>query len=212
MWGQFVAHLDLPEQHIQPNGQPQPTAMALQQHYNAICGPFEEAYRKNMREQQRGMPGRPQGGLPMPGGQGRTLSGMPGTFPPVGTLPAVNGVGNSGMMVQPANANSLGHDNSLGGMNGVNLPINQSMSAAQLPPNVMGGVQDPRTLGSMDGAALGPRRSESLGIAVSNSMGDGVDVEMDGRKRKMDDMEDPTGKRARQKLGMSCHSQFSTSY
>lgn len=203
MWGQLLPHLDLPDQFMQPNGQPQATAAALRHYYNNIIGPFEEAYRKNMarEQQQRAHQGRAQGGMPMAGGgQGRpAMSGIAGTFPPVGTLPAMNGSNNSGMMAQTAAANALQPPDasSLGGINGVqsfgSQALPQTQQISQLPPNGINGALDARSLGSMDGTGIA--------LSTTDSNGSVTDLDGDGRKRKMDEGEEPGSKRARQRTG-----------
>lgn len=197
MWGQVLPHLDLPEQFLGSNGQPQSTAGILQHYFVQLLGPFEEVYRKN----QRGHPGRPQQGFPMPGaGQGRPggMPGMPGTFPPVGTLPAVHGTNNSGMMGQPMAGNMQVPDLPQAGMN---IPFAgqgqmQTRHAAQQLPNGMGN--------NMDGTPFNTRRPDAIGISATPSLSDlngTVDIDAEGRKRKMEEGDEVNGKRARQKTG-----------
>lgn len=197
MWGQVLPHLDLPEQFLGSNGQPQSTAGILQHYFVQLLGPFEEVYRKN----QRGHPGRPQQGFPMPGaGQGRPggMPGMPGTFPPVGTLPAVHGTNNSGMMGQPMAGNMQVPDLPQAGMN---IPFAgqgqmQTRHAAQQLPNGMGN--------NMDGTPFSTRRPDAIGISATPSLSDlngTVDIDAEGRKRKMEEGDEVNGKRARQKTG-----------
>lgn len=199
---------DLPEQFMQSNGQPQATAVALRHYYNNIIGPFEDAYRKNMarEQQQRALQqGRAQGGMPMPGGgpPRPSMGPMSGTFPPVGTLPAMNGNSGSGMMVQPTAGNALQPtDTPLGGISGMQFAGSQGLPQApqgsQLPVGGMNGTPDMRGLGSMDMTNLD---GINLPMTASGSTGPVEIVEADGRKRKVEDLEDLNMKRARQKIG-----------
>jgi SWI/SNF chromatin-remodeling complex subunit SWI1 len=207
MWGQLLSHLDLPEQYMQPNGQPQPTALTLRYYYNNIIGPFEEAYRKNMaREQQRALQNRAQGAMPMAsGGQPRPGMGpVSGTFPPVGTLPAMSGSSSPGMMGQPTMGNALQPtDASLGGINGMPFPpsqaLNQTPQGAQLSVNGMTGTPDIRALGSLDASMPDGVSMPMPGPVMNGSV---PELEGDGRKRKVEELEEVNGKRARQKLGI----------
>lgn len=193
-----MPHLDLPDQFIQPNGQPQSTANVLQHYYVQLLGPFEEAYRKSTRPPQ----GRPQQGFPMPGaGQGRPagMSGMPGTFPPVGTLPAVNGINDSGMMGQPMGGGNLQvPDIPQGGMN---VPFAgqgqmQTRHGAQQLPN---GLSN-----NLDNPSFNMRRPDANGISATPSLSElngSADMDAEGRKRKLDEGDEINGKRVRQKTG-----------
>lgn len=165
-----------------------------------LLGPFEEAYRKSTREPQR-MQARPQGGFPIPGpGQGR--SGIPGTFPPVGSLPAFTGYNDSGIMAQPMGGNNLqGPDIPSSGMN-VPFPNGQT----QLPQRP-GPQQMPNGLGNnMDAASFNMSRPGTNGVPMAPSIQElnapgSLDLDADGRKRKMEDGDEANGKRARQKTG-----------
>lgn len=127
------------------------------------------------------------------------MSPMPNTFPPVGTLPAMNGSTNSGMMGQPTAANALQSPDasSLGGINGVqnfgSQALPQPQQNSQLPPNGISGLSEARSLGSMDGAGLA--------LPTSDSNGSIPDLDGDGRKRKMEEAEESNNKRARQRIG-----------
>ncbi len=85
MWTQVAHLLELPEQIQQQNGQVQSIAPVLNQHYNLLIGPFEEAYRRNVRDQQQrsALAARGQPGMPL-STQGRPegIPGMPGSVPP----------------------------------------------------------------------------------------------------------------------------------
>ncbi|KAI0348643.1 hypothetical protein BDW22DRAFT_1404472 [Trametopsis cervina] len=207
MWGQVLPHFDLPEQFLQSNGAAQSTAAALRHYYNSIIGPFEEAYRKNMREQQQRalQQGRPQGGVPMSAGV-PSRSGpnpMTGTFPPVGTLPAMNGNSSSGMLGQATAGNALQPtDTSLGGMNGVPFAASQGLAqtphGSQLPTNGMSVAPDVRSLGPMD---IPSQDGSSIAVTASGSNSSVPELEGDGRKRKVDELEDASGKRVRQRIG-----------
>ena len=198
MWVQLLPHFDLPEQFIQPTGQPQSTANVLQHYYVQLLGPFEEAYRKSARGPQ----GRPQPSFPMPGaGQGRpgSVGGMPGTFPPVGTLPAVNGINDSGMVEQPMGSGTLQvQDLSQGGMN-VPFTGQSQIPTRHGPPQLPNGLSN-----NLDGAAFNMRRPDANGISATSSMSElngPTDMDADVRKRKMEEGDEANGKRARQKTG-----------
>lgn len=173
---------------MSPSGQMQSTASTLQHYYMQLLGPFEEAYRKNqMRDPQR-MQGRPQPGFPMPGGaQGRppSMGGMPGTFPPVGSLPATNGVNGLDMMGQPMGGGNLQVPDLPAG--GLNVPF----ATGQAQISQRHGSQPPIPNG------LHPMTATA---SMSDLNGAGsVDLDMEGRKRKIEETDE--GKRARQKLG-----------
>ena len=204
----MLPQFDLPDQFLQANGQPQSTAVALRHYYNNIIGPFEDAYRKNMarEQQQRALQqGRAQGGMPISGGgpPRSSMGPMSGTFPPVGTLPAMNGNTGSGMMGQHTAGNALQPtDTPLGGISGMQLPgsqgIVQTPQSSQLPMNGMGGAPDMRALGSMDATGLDGMNSP---LTAFGSHGTMSEVEVDGRKRKVEELDDPNSKRVRQKIG-----------
>lgn len=211
LWGTILPPLDLPEQFMHSSGQPQSTAATLQHYFLQLLGPFEEVYlRKGGRDAQRMQAARPQQGFPMSApvqGRSGSMSGMPGTFPPVGTLPAVNGNSNSARVGQQmGGAGSLQvPDMPAQGMN--NLPFANGQpqlpmrNGAQQMPNGLGG-------GSLDGAPFNMRRPDANSISATPSLSDlngaaPVDADTDGRKRKMEDGEEPNGKRARQKTGKS---------
>ncbi|KAI0704912.1 hypothetical protein BC835DRAFT_1315745 [Cytidiella melzeri] len=200
MWPQLLPHFDLPEQFMQPNGKAQATAAALRHYYNAIIGPFEDLYRKDgpAREQQRALQqSRIPGGMPMPGvSQPRTnMPGMSGPIPPVGTLPAMGGNTSSGMMGQPTAGSALQPtDISLGGMQ-FSQGLAQSSQGPLMPVN---SAPDSRALGSMDATGT---EGISIPMATSGSSGSVSESEADGRKRKVEELEERNGKRARQKIG-----------
>lgn len=91
-WSHILSHFDLPEQFMHSNAQPQPTALALQQYYSLLLGPFEDIYRKNIARERAAAAARNQAGQ-MPGTPSRpgSMSGVPGGFPLVGTSPVVDG-------------------------------------------------------------------------------------------------------------------------
>lgn len=163
----------------------------MQHYYIRILGPFEEMYRKSARQPQ-GMQGRPQAGFPMPGaGQGNpaAMNGIPGTFPPVGSLPAMNGHNDLGMMVQPINGGNIQVPDMSAG--GVSVPFagQPQLPTRQQPPN-----------GLMSGLNGTNGISATGSMSELNVPGPG-DVDADARKRKMEDSEELNGKRARQKTG-----------
>ncbi|KAI0094715.1 hypothetical protein BDY19DRAFT_914190 [Irpex rosettiformis] len=191
LWQSLLPQFDLPDQFMQLNGQPQSTAAALRHYYTNIIGPFEDAYRKNMvrEQQQRALQqGRTQGGMPIPGSaQPRSSIGpMSGTFPPH----------TAGNALQPTDA-------PLGGINGMQFPPSQGLTQTpqgQLPIASMGGTPDIRALGSMDATTLD---GVNLPLTASGSNGTMSEVEVDGRKRKVEELDDPNTKRVRQKIGDS---------
>ncbi|EKM60949.1 uncharacterized protein PHACADRAFT_83217 [Phanerochaete carnosa HHB-10118-sp] len=194
LWGQLLQHLDLPDQHMSTNGQPQSTANTLQHYYMQLLGPFEEAYRKNqMRDQQR-MQGRAQPGFPMPvAAQARppSMGGMPGTFPPVGTLPAMGGVNGLDVMGQP--------------MGGGNLQVPDLPASGLNMPFATGQVQSPQRHGSQPPIPNGLNPMTAT-ASMSDLNGAGsVDLDMEGRKRKIEETDE--GKRARQKIGEAANVQ-----
>jgi SWI/SNF chromatin-remodeling complex subunit SWI1 len=203
MWGQLLPHLDLPEQMLGPNGQVQSTAQVLQQYYVQLLSPFEEAYRKNSRDQR--MQGRPQAGFPMPGaGQGRST--IPGTFPPVGNLPAMTGNHDPGMLGQPMGGSNMQVPDMPAG--GMNVPFaNGPVPLPQRP----GSQQMPNGLnGNLDATAFNMPRSGTNGLPSEASVSElsassSGDLDVEGRKRKMEEGDEANGKRARQKTGNDPH-------
>ena len=126
------------------------------------------------------------------------MPGMSGTFPPVGTLPAVNGTNDSGMMGQPMTGNMQVPDLPPTGMNVPFAGQNQIQTrhGAQQLPNGMGN--------NMDGIPFNMRRPDANGISATPSLSDingAVDMDAEGRKRKMEESDEVNGKRARQKTG-----------
>ncbi|KAJ3529358.1 hypothetical protein NM688_g7866 [Phlebia brevispora] len=196
-WGHLLSHFDLPEQFTQPNGQQQPTALALQQYYNVLLGPFEEIYRKNMVRERAAAAARNQAAQ-MPGSQSRpaSMGGMPGTFPPVGTLPAISGHNGLGMMGQPVGGGPVqSTDPSFGGMNAVPFsgPQGPSISQHQMANN-MNNVQGLPDMGALNGIA--PSTSQTSDMNGSSS-----EQDVEGRKRKLEEADE--GKRAKHKSGKS---------
>ncbi|CAL1696053.1 unnamed protein product [Somion occarium] len=186
LWPQIVRHLDLPEQLMHPSGHQQSITQTLQNVYNMMIGPFEEAYRKNMvREQQQraAMMARAQSsGMPMLG-QGRP-DGMPAFPPPMNALQrtgsnpnlSLGGVGMpmAGPSSQPDTLNNVG--------------------TGQFPPRA-----DPMASAGLSGTAAFPNFPGS--VSATGSDFDSQDP--DGRKRKMRESEEADSKRARQKTNGS---------
>ena len=77
LWPVILRQLDLPDQFPEP--QSQNVATVLTRCYALIISPFEDMYRKNVREQQMRAAAQ-QSGQQMPGNaQGGMSDGMPGT-------------------------------------------------------------------------------------------------------------------------------------
>ncbi|THH02915.1 hypothetical protein EW026_g62 [Hermanssonia centrifuga] len=211
MWGQLLPQFDLPEQYMQPNGQPQSSAVALERYYSRLIGPFEEMYRKNIYRDRAMQAARNQPGAPGTN-QGRP-PGMTGTFPPVGSLPAVSGNNGLGMMGQPITGGSaLPTEVSLGGIGGPQFPASQMISQAahmsqQQPISGMSGTPDSRVdVAGTD--SLSAARQDVMGIISSASQdselnGTASEQDVDGRKRKMEEGDEANGKRVRHKTGES---------
>ena len=185
-WPQVLAAFDLPDQYVQPNGQQAQTIPSLQQYYSVLLGPFEEVYRKNnlMRAARNQT-------AQISAGQGRP--GMSGTFPPVGTLPAITGQNGLGMMGQTGGGGSAQNaDASFGGMNGVSFSGSQGSSMQQHHqiPNNMNAVQEVQDMARLNG--IMPASGQPIEL---NEFA--LEQDADNRKRKLEDAED--GKRVKHK-------------
>ncbi|KAI0079582.1 hypothetical protein K474DRAFT_1591869 [Panus rudis PR-1116 ss-1] len=173
MWSQVVRAFDLPEQITLPNGQSQSMAATIQNIYTRICGPFEDAYRKNvLGERQRHIMAQHQSGMPIPG-QARSDS-VPG-FPP-----QTNPLQRTG-----SNPNLASSAMGMGRTPGPVDPAVGALGAAPIPPR----VPSQPTLNGMNG-----QTAETIPT-------DAPDPE--GRKRKLMEAEEADSKRARQRTAGS---------
>ena len=192
-WSQILNYFELPDTFTQPTGQQQPTVLALSQYYNVLLGPFEDMYKKN-RERDRAMAARNQAAqaAQMAGAAGRPagMGGMSGTFPPVGSLPAITGQGGLGMMGQSVGGGpAQPTDASFGGINGVPFsgPQGPSMPQHQMPNNV-NGIQEVGDMARINGVASTPSQGSDL-------HGPAGEQDAESRKRKLEETED--GKRVK---------------
>ncbi|KAF7791953.1 hypothetical protein EIP86_002979 [Pleurotus ostreatoroseus] len=200
-WSHVLSHFDLPEYFIQPNGTQQPTAAQLQNYYSMLLSPFEEVYRKNMAQniaRERAMAAARNQAAQMPGTPSRpgSMSGMSGTFPPVGTLPAVTGHSGLDMMGQPVGGGpAQSTDTSFGGLNASSFSGSQVPGMPQHPmANNMNNLQGVPDLAALNGIAASTSQASDINGAVPEQ-------EADGRKRKLEEVEE--GKRAKHKSGDS---------
>nr|VWO96783.1 ARID domain-containing protein [Ganoderma boninense] len=184
LWQSVRQTLDLPETMSSPNSiEPQLVVAILERYYTALIGPFEEAYRKNLMEQQQrarqqgnmnqrpGMVGIPGQNITLPGGNPSAVGVMPPTNhamdgPLHGQLHIPQ------MPFQPPNMMGVG-----GGMatNGANHP---AMNGAPMAKLVSGGYPP------MPG--VGP-----------NGTAD-IEHDMENRKRKMQEAVESDAKREAQ--------------
>ena len=168
--------LQLPESMPAPNEQGDVLVIhTLERYYNALLLPFEEAYRRNVLEQQRN---RMHGGIRPPNMQGPPAMAPgasrmmdvphPGQFPPV-----------QATLRQPPNLLLSGAGPGMAAMNGAGHPTMNGAGMSKMQPGGFPGMPGPASNGSAD-----------------------VDHDMESRKRKMQEAAESDPKRARQKTGM----------
>ncbi|KAI8995524.1 hypothetical protein BD414DRAFT_479785 [Trametes punicea] len=218
-WPLVMQQFDLPEAMPAPNNpaELQPTAAVLERYYNALLGPFEEAYRKNMMEHsQRAaiaagrMPGAQQGQMnpqARPGG----LPGMPGQ----NALPAGGGSGGvaagMNMMPQPSNAGQS-MDGSISGQfrpaQAISTPFQPPNSVAAGGSGMMPANGAPPPLPGINANGMPVAKMQQGGFpampgsAGPNGSGD-LEHDLESRKRKMQEAVESEAKRVRQKTGGS---------
>lgn len=187
LWQGVRQTLGLPETMSSPNNiEPQPVVAILERYYTALIGPFEEAYRKNLMEQQQrarqqgsmnqrpGMVGIPGQNIALPGGSPAAVGMIAPPNPAMdGPLP---GQLHPQMPFQPPNMMGVG-----GGMstNGASHPAMNGVPMAKL---AVGGYP------AMPGG-------------TPNGTAD-LEHDMENRKRKMQEAVESDAKRVRQKTGM----------
>lgn len=212
----ILPQFDLPEQ-FHNNGQ-QSTAAVLAQYYMAILHPFEDAYKRNVQEQQRrAILASRQPGAQVPqapgssSGQGRPLqvgsagggaqSGFPGQMQGGGTTNMM------GLMGQPI-AGTHASSSSTNGTSQYSQypqasqvtpqtphqrPSSSALNTQQSTPIVPQGLHPTSSLESMPGTTT---MLQSNGQTEKNVL----DQDMQGLKRKLDS-EEADIKRVRQKTG-----------
>ncbi|KAI0335418.1 hypothetical protein GY45DRAFT_1431031 [Cubamyces sp. BRFM 1775] len=213
-WSLVAQHFDLPESIPPPNnvGEPQTIASVVERYYSAILGPFEDAYRKNVMEQQSQraalaarMPGPQQGPMNSPVRPGGGMPGMPGQ----GSLPGLSAAGMN-MMSQP----NAGQPMDGGALPGQFHPAQAFAAPFQHPVNPMvpggampangGGPLPPQMNGNgMQMPKMPPGGFPAMPGPVPNGAPGDVEHELDSRKRKMQEASESEAKRARQKTGGS---------
>lgn len=212
LWGNVLSHFHLPERlpHPQPNGNMY-TAQALSSYYMALLAPFEEAYIKNLHDQQRKIALARQQQMGSGSGQGShsqqsgapspSHSGFPGQTGQVPTL----GSGIPSNTHTPQQFPGPGS----GGIGQYSSPVMpQTPQQQRATANMMGGMQaqsrrtmsPTSSLGSLEQLSTNQAsvRAESLGQPFTPGNTD-FDSESEGRKRKQ--TEETDAKRARRKTG-----------
>ncbi|KAI0757114.1 hypothetical protein C8Q80DRAFT_1265086 [Daedaleopsis nitida] len=157
LWPNIRDTLALPETMPAPNNpaEQQPLVSVLERYYSALLGPFEEAYRKNIEQQnQRAMAGRQL--------NAQTRNGMVGGNPVSGMMPRPNGPPIMDNSIPGAGLMPNGT-----GVNGTGMPIHKMQ-----PGGLPNGTTD-------------------------------LEHDLESRKRKMLEVNDPEAKRVRQKTGGS---------
>ena len=188
LWQGVRQSLGLPETMSSPNNiEPQPVVSVLERYYTALLGPFEEAYRKNLMEQQQrarqqgnmnqrpGMVGIPGQNMSLPGGNPAAVGMKPPSTPAMdGSLPGQLHV--LQMPFQPPNMMGVG-----GGTptNGANHPALNGVPMAKLASAAYPGIPGSASNGTTD-----------------------LEHDMENRKRKMQEAAESDAKRVRQKTGM----------
>ena len=170
----------------------QPVVAVLERYYTAILGPFEEAYRKNIVEQQQRA--RQQGNMNPQARPG--MIGMPGQNMLPGGNPAA-----AGMMPQPGAA----MDGSLPGQFQVpQLPFhppNTMGAAAGMPTN---GANHPTLNGGVPLAKIPSGGFPAIPGGAATGSAD-LEHDLESRKRKMQEAVESDAKRVRQKTGTYVH-------
>ncbi|EJF66597.1 hypothetical protein DICSQDRAFT_46065 [Dichomitus squalens LYAD-421 SS1] len=192
LWQAVRQALGLPETMASPSNpaEHQSVVVVLERYYTAILGPFEEAYRKNIVEQQR----RAQQQSNMNSQARPGMIGMPGQSMVPGGNPAA-----AGMMSQP----NAAMDGTLPGQFQVpQLPFQ--------PPNMTGagvgmspsGANHPALNGGVPLAKMPSGGFPAIPGGAPNGPAD-LDHDLDSRKRKMQENVESDAKRVRQKTGGS---------
>lgn len=186
-WASLLPQFGLPETlpHPQENGDLS-TARAIARYYALLLSPFEEAYLTNLKEAQRhnAMQGRPPQGF---SGQpnGMTGSGMPGTqFP-------VQGSNVAGSHYQAQAIPQTPQLRSNSGMMGMMSSSHHGHSMSPPGSAAAGAAQNQLTSGPEVTGPSFPTGSTDL------------DMDMDSRKRKVNEFEELNSKRSRRKTGAS---------
>lgn len=185
-WSSLLPHLGLPDvlPIPQENG-PASTAIVLARHYMLLLGPFEEAYLRNANDPQRqnGMQNRPPQGFP-----GQT-NGMPGVGIPGPQIP-IPGANVPGAPFQAQAIPQTPHMRSNSAMMGMMPGSHQGHSIS--PPSSTPGIAQSQ-LGS-GAEAAGPPFPAG---------GTALELDLESRKRKMNEFDDLNSKRSRRKTGAS---------
>ena len=205
LWPAVLRQLDLPDQFPEPQPHGQAVAPILARYYMLIVGPFEEAYRKNLREQQMRaaaqqggqMPGNAQGGMP---------DGMAGA-PNMGALPGMSAdtsMNMSGMGPSMASGSSQMLDTAVPNQISPTNASHTPQLAQHSPVAALNGASGMSASSSLPQHMT--RSTSSLGPnAIVGQELNGVDADPDanGRKRKLGEAEESDLKRVRQKTGAS---------
>ncbi|KAI0961434.1 hypothetical protein AcV7_000535 [Taiwanofungus camphoratus] len=136
LWPHILRHLDLPEQFpIPPPSGQHSVASVLANYYMSIIGPFEEAYRRNVQQQQhmqqqRAMLGRVSAGAQQPqsgssSGQVNGASSMSTSFPS-------QGGSMQGSAAHSVNMMGMGQSHSASSVQGLESPMS-AVGAGQFP-------------------------------------------------------------------------------
>jgi SWI/SNF chromatin-remodeling complex subunit SWI1 len=190
-WPAICAEFNLPEEfpQIQANGSTS-VALMLEQMYTAILYPFEDLYKKNLQEQQRKAQMASRQMAMSQSGQMRGMppNGVQGVSPPIqqmqrGPMPNMGMMGPSMPNVNGAHfPNAVTHTPQTPHQRPGSTALNAQMSSH----NIVLPQSTPQS-------GMGPTSDSNL-----------LDSDIQGIKRKLD-MEDPEGKRARQKTGQLLH-------
>ena len=183
-WTNIAAKLGLPERLPLPQLDGNlSTAIALAQHYKLIILPFEEVYVRSANGAQR-QAGMQQGraGQPFTG----QMNGMPTAGIPNPQFPVQGAMGINPLAPQTVSQTPQRPNASM-----INL-MQQNQNAHNIPPGPGGSVH-------VSQPVIGPDFSGSNFIAS----GSNLDLDSEGRKRKLNEFDDLNGKRSRRKTGMS---------
>ncbi|EED79133.1 predicted protein [Postia placenta Mad-698-R] len=207
-WPSLLRHFDLPDQHPdpQPSGQ-QSVAVTLNRLFLHILAPFDEAYKRNVREQQaragmRMQPGVQQG---MQGGA-QGAGGVPDVMSGPSQLNQAQSIAGDtlnmnmpGMHQSMPNNPSQAFDSAAAGLGGQTSQPHTPQMPQHSPTNSIGGA-----LG-MAASSLLSQQMHGTPSAGSTSAQEpnGADADAEGRKRKMRQSEEFDPKRVRQRTGGS---------
>ncbi|TFY52125.1 hypothetical protein EVJ58_g10188, partial [Rhodofomes roseus] len=187
LWPAILRQFDLPDQFPEPPQHGQPVAPVLARYYMMIVAPFEEAYRRNLREQQMRAV-QQQGAQQMPGS-------AQGGLPDACQAPPRTGCDARHVLRRK-------HEHGRYGSIHVVRIVPDARHSRNTPP--VAGLNGAAGMSASSSLTHMTRSTSSLGpssIVGQELNGADADQEANGRKRKLGEAEDLDPKRVRQKTG-----------